>query len=500
MIIKYDYKIKKMKEIINIIQSKKYNFIKLHKVIYAIINDIIKDDYFEDNYKIFLNIFNSNNEVGEYLNTYIYYQFQLYINENIAFSQNDRIEIFKNISYVMIDLLGFINNDIKEHFFEKSIYYIKNNYKIIQNPYYNKKFIDYVNKKKRYINYIFKNKLYKSKLYENKKITYGGSKIHNLNDNEMELFNYFDNIHNFSIYSHINIDYKYYNLQQEDIKDIKKSKIEDYFVNRIDKKHFIKINPVNANDILNKIYNIIEKYKIVNDASGFINIFNKIPYISHIYLHHILNSIEERKYSVNTLANFLDSGNSLNSYINEKNNNHKNIKITNILNIINSYNNFLKEIFYNKNKYLFPQLESDTKKIILKLYINENNKINENKGYIKTLDLYKGFNSIQNMVGKLEVLEKFNKNKKYINEKYFFLRLKSMGDRIQAYEVYYTNKNLLTPIIVLKNKKTKIYESNKKLFLATNDKMLTYFSINGFEKMNILSVYKDNIILQNDLH
>ena len=90
-----------MKEIINIIQSQKYNFIKLNKVIYAIIHDIIKDPYFEDNYKIFLNIFNNSNEGllnKDSINTYIYYQFQLYINENIALLSKDyKIEIFKNI-------------------------------------------------------------------------------------------------------------------------------------------------------------------------------------------------------------------------------------------------------------------------------------------------------------------------------------------------------------------------------------------------------------------
>lgn len=493
-----------MKDIINIIQSEKYNFIKLNKVIYAIINDIIKDDYFEDNYNIFLTIFNYNNtnKIREYLNKYIYYQFQLYINENIAFNQNDKIEIFKNISYVMIDLLGFINNDIKEYFFEKSMYYDNHNYEIIKNPYYNKKFIKYVNKYQRYINYIFKNKLYKSKA--NKKITYGGSKIHNLLEKEIELFNYFDNMHDFSKFSHINIDYKYYNLPEEDIKDIKKSKIEDSFINKLNRNYFYEINIQNSNNILNYIYNIIDKYKIVNDAYGFSAIFSKVGYISHKYYEYIIKRIEERKYSINTLANLLDSGNPLKSHIIELNNHNHNYKnINDVLSIINVYNYFLEEIFYNKNIHLFPKIDLTIKDIVMKVFIKDNKnggKISENKGYIKKLDLYKGFNSIENIVGKLEVLEQFNINEKYINEKYFFLRLKSMGDRIQAYEVYYTNKKLLTPIIVLKNKKFKKYKSNKKLLLATNDKMLTYFSMNGFDKMNILSIYKNNIILQNDFH
>ncbi len=181
-----------MKELINIIQSEKYNFNKLNKIIFFIIKDIIKDDYFEDNYKIFLNIFNnkSSNEIYKY--RYIYYMFQLYINENIAFVKNDKIELFPNISFIMIDLLGFLNKNMESYFFEKSIFYIKNEYKIIENPYYNKKFITYVYKNKRYINYIFKNRL-----YSNKRVLYGGYKIHILTENQIELFNYFDNIHDF---------------------------------------------------------------------------------------------------------------------------------------------------------------------------------------------------------------------------------------------------------------------------------------------------------------
>ncbi len=499
-----------MKEIINIIQSQKYNFVKLNKVIYAIIHDIIKDPYFEDNYKIFLNIFNySNNENNEnnkdYINTYIYYQFQLYINENIVLlSKDNKIEIFKNISFVMIDLIGFINKDMEDYFFEKSTYYDNYEYQMIKNPYYHKKFIEFVNKNKRYVNYIFKNKLFRNK--KTKSVEYsGGNKINILNETQINLFNYCDNIHDFSNYKHINIDYKYYNLQENDIKHIKKSKIEDFFINQLNQNYFYEINIENSNNILNYIYNIIEKYKIVNDASGFSTIFNKVRYVSHQYYEYIIKRIEERKYSINTLANLLDSGNSLKSNIGELNNrNHDYKNINNVLSIINVYNYFLEEIFYNKNIHLFPKIDLTIKGIIMKIFIKNTNKvgkkISENKGYIKRLDLYKGFNSIENIVGKLEVLEKFNKNKKYINEKYFFLRLKSMGDRIQAYEVYYTNKNLLTPIMILKNKILKQYESNKKLLLATNDKMLTYFSMNAFDKMNILSVYKNHIILKNDFN
>ena len=57
-----------MKDIIDIIQSKKYNFYKLKRIIYFIINDIIKDPYFEDHYKIFLNIFHCNQNNKEYIN------------------------------------------------------------------------------------------------------------------------------------------------------------------------------------------------------------------------------------------------------------------------------------------------------------------------------------------------------------------------------------------------------------------------------------------------
>ncbi len=283
-------------------------------------------------------------------------------------------------------------------------------------------------------------------------------------------------------------------MKEEEVKDIKKSKIEDYFINQINKKYFIKINIDNSNDILNKIYDIIKRYKIVNDASGFSAIFNKVGYVSNIYAKKIIKSIEERKYSVNTLANFLDAGNPLISYIEEDNSsNYKNID--NVINIINIYNKFLEEIFYNKNKHLFPKIDLTIKNINFKLFVKENNKINENKNYIKNMLINKGFNSIVNIVNIIQFLDK-----KYINEKYFLLRLKSMGDRIQSYEVYYSNKNLLTPIIKLRNNKLKKYEGNKKLFLATNDKMLTYFSINAFDKMNILSIYKDNIIIKNDFY
>jgi hypothetical protein len=81
-----------------------------------------------------------------------------------------------------------------------------------------------------------------------------------------------------------------------------------------------------------------------------------------------------------------------------------------------------------------------------------------------------------------------------------------MGDRIQAYEVYLTNQKLLNPIIFdvrSKEKNVKEYCGNKKLFLSTNDQLLTYFSCNGFHRMNVLSRtslhHKNYIILRNDM-
>jgi hypothetical protein len=411
----------------------------------------------------------------------------------------------------MVDLIGFLNKDMEDYFFEKSIYYDKYQYKMINNPYYHKKFIKYINENKRYIQYIFQKKLFKNKKNflltksEVKKVVeyIGGNKINILNENQLNLFNYFDNIHDFSNYSHINIDYKYYDLEESNIKSIKKSKIEDSFMNQVNRKYFYEMNIQNSNHILNSIYHIIENYNIINDASGFSAIFSKVGYVSHTYYEHILERIKERKYSINTLANFLDPGNSLKSYIETTNNrNHHYKNINNVLDIINVYNYFLEEIFYNKSIHLFPKIDFSEKDIMFKIFIKDK-KISENKTDINGIHLYKGFNSIDNIISNLRILEILNKKetyKKYINHKYFFLRLKSMGDRIQAYEVYYTNKKLLTPIIVLKNKKLKKYNSNKKLLLSTNDKMLTYFSMNGFDKMNILSIYKNYIILKNDFH
>ena len=503
--ITYKITIKKKNKLNNKIKKK-----RIHNPNNKIFKDFLKKFYniIKNNNLVYhIEIFNKlyvNNNISTYklVYSFLLYNLYLFVYENILFiNEEDNIILLPNHSFHLIELLG-LWEDETEFFINNLIYLIENNYTPIYNNISTKYIKELFETKKRnnYAKQFLRNKSKKIvKLYfqNNKNNVIGGSskkviKAKKENNITINDFNYYDNIHDFGD-TICNSLKKYYNISSTNINNniikyfINKenTNIEKYFINKINNHSYIKtIDYESIYKIYKNIYDTItnNNNKFINDASGFSKINSLLKkfisknnikndskyYLLNDYMNQITVIIKQNKtYSINTFGNYIDAGKELHSSFNYKNlnklivNNKNKEKMNQYSHIINEYNKIFKNIFMDSNNSYYLQIELENNNIKLNIY--KNNKIIEN------IPFYKGFNSTEHIK---KIIKKYNMNDLL---KIFYLRLKSLGDRIQAYELYLLNNNI-SNILLYKYDKKDFYISNKNYnyYLATSDQMLIY--------------------------